>query len=191
LSVQTGTTHGGVPLPDGSVAEVKLDFSVLRDIGHLVRTKYGLSGTVQHGASTLPEELFGLFPDNNCSEIHLATGFQNIMYDEAPEDLRNEIYKYLKENHRDQWKEGMTEEQFLYKTRKLAFGPFKRRWWELPGPDKERILTGLQDRFELLFKRLRIENTEDVVRRYIKAVRFRPRFHEHGITQQMPEEGAD
>src|SRR4051812_36859885 len=26
VSVQTGTSHGGVPLPDGSVAEVKLDF---------------------------------------------------------------------------------------------------------------------------------------------------------------------
>src|SRR6476660_10628916 len=25
VSVQTGTSHGGVPLPDGSVAEVKLD----------------------------------------------------------------------------------------------------------------------------------------------------------------------
>jgi len=30
VSVQTGTSHGGVPLPDGSVAEVKLDFEVLR-----------------------------------------------------------------------------------------------------------------------------------------------------------------
>ena len=29
VSVQTGTSHGGVPLPDGGVAEVKLDFEVL------------------------------------------------------------------------------------------------------------------------------------------------------------------
>src|SRR5262245_56605714 len=32
ISIQTGTTHGGVPLPDGTVAKVKIDFGVLRDI---------------------------------------------------------------------------------------------------------------------------------------------------------------
>ena len=33
VSVQTGTSHGGVPLPGGGVAEVKLDFDVLRAAG--------------------------------------------------------------------------------------------------------------------------------------------------------------
>ncbi len=191
LSVQTGTTHGGVPMPDGSVAEVKLDFSVLRDIGYLVRTKYGLSGTVQHGASTLPDELFGIFPDNNCSEIHLATGFQNIMYEEAPEDFVQEIYRYLKETHRDQWKEGMTEEQFLYKSRKLAFGHFKRQWWELPREDKERILGRLQEKFEFLFKKLRIDGTREVLSRYVQPVSFEPEFRIHRPEEGPPEEGAD
>ena len=31
ISVQTGTTHGGVPLADGTVAKVKIDFDVLRN----------------------------------------------------------------------------------------------------------------------------------------------------------------
>ncbi|RME66516.1 MAG: aldolase, partial [Nitrospirae bacterium] len=191
LSVQTGTTHGGIPRPDGTVAEVKLDFSVLKDIGHLVRTRYGLSGTVQHGASTLPEDLFGLFPENNCSEIHLATGFQNIMYEEAPEALRKEIYEYLKTHHRDQWKEGMTEEQFIYKTRKLAFGPFKRHWWTLPDEDKERILRKLEEKFTLLFRALRVQDTEEVVKRYIKPVKFEPVVKGQRFSHEMPEEGAD
>ncbi|MEK6655682.1 MAG: class II fructose-bisphosphate aldolase, partial [Thermodesulfobacteriota bacterium] len=32
ISVQTGTTHGGVPLADGSVAQVKLDFATLEEL---------------------------------------------------------------------------------------------------------------------------------------------------------------
>ena len=37
VSVQTGTSHGGVPLPGGGVAEVKLDFEVLRELGEIAR----------------------------------------------------------------------------------------------------------------------------------------------------------
>ncbi|HEY7735556.1 MAG TPA: class II fructose-bisphosphate aldolase, partial [Candidatus Limnocylindrales bacterium] len=81
VSVQTGTSHGGVPLPDGGVAEVKLDFEVLRELGEVARRDYGLAGCVQHGASTLPDELFHRFPQVETAEIHLATGFQNALYD--------------------------------------------------------------------------------------------------------------
>ena len=63
ISVQTGTTHGGVPLPDGTVAKVKLDFDTLGNISKLAREEYGLSGAVQHGASTLPDEAFHRFPE--------------------------------------------------------------------------------------------------------------------------------
>ena len=36
ISVQTGTTHGGVPLADGTVAKVKIDFDVLAEtVGNL------------------------------------------------------------------------------------------------------------------------------------------------------------
>ena len=80
VSVQTGTSHGGVPLPDGGVAEVKLDFEVLRELGVVAR-EYGLAGAVQHGASTLPDSLFHRFPEVETAEIHLATGFQNALYE--------------------------------------------------------------------------------------------------------------
>ena len=33
---------------------------------------------------------------------------------------------------RSEWKKGDTEEQFYYKSRKKAIGPFKRRMWDLP-----------------------------------------------------------
>ncbi len=91
VSVQTGTSHGGVPLPDGGVAEVKLDFGTLERLSAVCRS-YGLAGAVQHGASTLPDELFHNFPRVETAEIHLATGFQNALYDhpEFPADLRSE-----------------------------------------------------------------------------------------------------
>ena len=172
ISVQTGTEHGGVPLPDGRVAEVKLDFNVLRDIGKVAREKYGLGGTVQHGASTLPDELFDKFPESNCCEIHLATGFQNIMYDLIPEDFRQKIYSWLKENLKNEWKEGWTEEQFIYKTRKKGFGPFKYEWWTLDEEYKNKILEALYNKFEFLFGKLNAFNTKDLVEKYVKPVKL-------------------
>ena len=88
VSVQTGTSHGGVPLPGGGVAEVKLDFGTLERLSAVCRS-YGLAGAVQHGASTLPDELFHRFPKVETAEIHLATGFQNALYDhpEFPAEL--------------------------------------------------------------------------------------------------------
>ncbi len=172
ISVQTGTEHGGIPLPDGRVAEVKLDFNVLRDIGKVAREKYGLGGTVQHGASTLPDELFDKFPENNCCEIHLATGFQNIMYDLIPEDFREKIYSWIKENLKNEWKEGWTEEQFIYKTRKKGFGPFKYEWWTLDEEYKNKILDALYKKFEFLFGKLNAFNTKELVEKYVKPVKL-------------------
>src|SRR5664280_2001057 len=106
ISVQTGTTHGGVPLADGSVAKVKIDFAVLEKLSELARSQYGLSGAVQHGASTLPDEAFDRFPAMGTAEIHLATGFQNIIYDSVnfPPDLKEKIYEHLKNKMKGEWK---------------------------------------------------------------------------------------
>ncbi|NOX19839.1 MAG: aldolase [Nitrospirae bacterium] len=196
LSVQTGTAHGGIPLPDGTVADVKLDFRVLKDIGELVKKEYGLSGTVQHGASTLPDELFDKFPENNCSEIHLATGFQNIMYDFAPEEFKQEIYGFLKESFRSDWKDGMTEQQFIYKSRKRGFGPFKQKWWSLPVEYKSMILDEIEKKLKLLFEKLGVKDTKPFVNKYIPEVI--PPYSEPEISTQSLdateiklEEGAD
>jgi fructose/tagatose bisphosphate aldolase len=172
MSVQTGTEHGGIPLPSGEVAEVKLDFDVLREIGKVAREKYGLGGTVQHGASTLPDELFDKFPKSNCCEIHLATGFQNIMYDNIPDDFKQKIYNYLKENFKNEWKEGWTEEQFIYKTRKKGFGPFKYEWWTLEESVKNKVLEALYNKFEFLFEKLAVFGTKEYTDKYIKLIKI-------------------
>ncbi len=172
ISVQTGTTHGGVPLADGSVANVKIDFDVLEKLSETARTAYGLSGAVQHGASTLPDEAFDRFPATGTAEIHLATGFQNMIYDSKkfPADLRAKIYEYLKTNMKGEWKDKDTEEQFIYKTRKKGFGPFKLDLWHLPEDIRGGICDELEKQFAFLFDKLRVNGTRETMDKYIKAV---------------------
>jgi fructose/tagatose bisphosphate aldolase len=148
ISVQTGTTHGGVPLPDGTIAKVKLDFDTLERISKAARERYGLSGAVQHGASTLPDEAFHRFPETGTAEVHLATGFQNMTYDSKafPQDFKEEIYNYLREKCAEEKKQGESDEQFIYKTRKKGFGPFKERFWLLPESVKKAIGKELEDK---------------------------------------------
>jgi fructose/tagatose bisphosphate aldolase len=165
LSVQTGTSHGGVVLPDGTLAKVKIDFDTLRILSDLARKEYALSGCVQHGASTLPEDAFHMFPETGTSEVHLATGFQNIMYDSKalPSEFREEVYSFIKQEHAKERKEGQTEEQFIYSTRKKGFGPLKKKWWDLPSSVKEPIMKELDAKFELLFRKLKVVDTIDIV----------------------------
>jgi fructose-bisphosphate aldolase, class II len=170
VSIQTGTSHGGAVLPDGSVAPVALDFDTLGRLSTVARDEFGLAGCVQHGASTLPEEAFGHFPAAGCAEIHLATGFQNILYDDGglPADLRAEMMAWCLANCADERKPGETDEQFLYKTRKKALGPFKEALWSI-GPDAEaEIGASLAARFGLLFERLGVDGTRDLVDRFVQ-----------------------
>ncbi len=171
ISVQTGTEHGGIPLPDGRIAEVKLDFSVLEKIGEVARKKYQMAGAVQHGASTLPDELFHKFPEVKTAEIHLATGFQNIIYDHLPQDFKEEIYNWLKTELKNEWKEGWTEQQFIYKTRKKAFGKFKKKFWDLPAEVKEPMMKALYDKFRFLFEQLGVFGTKETVEKSITPVK--------------------
>ena len=172
LSVQTGTAHGGVVLADGSLAKVKIDFETLRVLSDLARKKYGLSGCVQHGASTLPEEAFHMFPETETSEIHLATGFQNMIYDSThlPAKFRQEVYNFIKTEYVKERKEGQTEEQFIYSTRKKGFGPLKKKWWDLPYEVKNPIMKELESRFALLFTKLKVTHTTEIVKKSVRSV---------------------
>lgn len=156
ISVQTGTSHGGVVLPDGTLAQVKIDFKVLEELSRLSRERYGMSGAVQHGASTLPDAAFDHFPKIGCAEVHLATGFQNIIYDNPsfPADMKEEIYSFIRSEFAGEKKEKDSDDQFIYKTRKKAFGPFKKAFWDLPPSIKGPIIEELTEKFRLLFDKL-------------------------------------
>lgn len=167
VSVQTGTSHGGIPLPNGKIADVKLDFSVIEKTGTMAREKYHIGGVVQHGASTLPNELFGEFPKHKTLEIHLATGFQNIVYDNMDASLREEMYKWIEENCKDEWEEGWSKDQFIYKCRKKAIGPFKKNLWKLSDEEKKPIIENLEKQLEFLFQKLNVFNTKEDVLKYV------------------------
>src|SRR6266550_1960236 len=169
ISVQTGTSHGGVPLADGSIAQAKIDFEVLRNTTAICRKEYGIAGSVQHGASTLPESVFNHFPDSEAVEIHLATGFQNMILDAAtfPAQMKEDIREFCFAKASDERKSGETDEQFVYKTRKKALGPFKRRMWDMPAEAKQPIIDELESKFEFLMEKLGVFGTRDVVAKFV------------------------
>jgi fructose/tagatose bisphosphate aldolase len=171
ISVQTGTSHGGVVLPDGSIAAVKLDLEALAALSRVARDTYHLAGAVQHGASTLPSNAFGNFPRIETAEIHLATNFQNIIFDHArlPDGLRAQIKAWLAENAQSERKAGDSEEQFYYKARKKAIGPFKRELWSLPDDVRAAIAADLESTFAFLFAQLNVNGTAELVRRTVEA----------------------
>jgi fructose-bisphosphate aldolase, class II len=171
ISVQTGTSHGGVVLPDGTMADVKIDLQALAALSKAARDEYGLAGAVQHGASTLPSNAFGNFPRIETCEIHLATNFQNIVFDHPriPAELKQRIRSWLDENAAGERKSGDTNEQFYYKARKKAIGPFKRDLWALPEEIRSAIAADLEKTFGFLFEQLNVNGTEDQVNRFIQA----------------------
>ncbi|RJO64589.1 MAG: aldolase [Myxococcales bacterium] len=175
ISVQTGTSHGGVPLPDGSVAQVALDFGVLDVLGRVSRSKYKISGTVQHGASTLPDEAFNHFRHTQAVEVHLATGFQNLVYDHPkfPAELKERVYAWLQVNCAKERKPGKTEEQFLYSTRKKGFGPYKWETWTMEADAKAAIMAALEAKFRFLFDQLGLKDTRGLLAKHVKAPRIR------------------
>ncbi len=170
ISVQSGTSHGGVVLPDGSIADVKLDLDTLERLSKVARDEYHLGGAVQHGASTLPDTAFNNFPKRETAEIHLATNFQNMLFDVMPGDLRKTIYDWLATNAKDERKSTDSDEQFFYKTRKKALGPFKRQLWDLPEQVRSAAATAYDQKFEFLFNQLAIANTAAAVARFVKPV---------------------
>ncbi|MGH9400321.1 MAG: class II fructose-bisphosphate aldolase [Thermoanaerobaculia bacterium] len=172
VSIQTGSSHGGSVAADGSVQRVSIDFDAIRSISKIAREEYGLAGAVQHGASTLPPELFDRFPDSDCAEIHLATGFQNMVYEHPafPLPLKRVMERWVFDHYGLERKPGETQAQFLYKNRKQAIGPFKENLWNLPEGTREELRNSLEKEFRFLFEKLNAAGTRALVARYIRPV---------------------
>jgi fructose/tagatose bisphosphate aldolase len=191
ISVQSGTSHGGVVLADGTIADVKLDLATLETLSKVAREKYGLSGAVQHGASTLPDTAFNNFPRTGTAEIHLATNFQNMLYDALPAALREDIYRWLDENAKGERKSGDSDEQFYYKTRKKALGPFKRAFWDLDARTRAVLAAAYDEKFRFLFTQLAVGGTRDAVRRHVKPMaihRPAPGTAGHVVVEPAPDD---
>src|SRR5207248_1246453 len=140
-------------------------------LSRVARREYGLAGAVQHGASTLPPDAFDAFPRVGACEIHLATDFQNMIYEhpQFPADLKAEMYAWVREHAVEERKPTDTEEQFIYKARKKAIGPFKPRMWGIDDEGRRAIGRSLEERFSFLMQKLKINDTAAVVARSVTA----------------------
>jgi fructose/tagatose bisphosphate aldolase len=189
ISIQTGTSHGGVVLPDGSIAQVSVDFDTLRELSRIARQAYQMAGAVQHGASTLPEEAFSRFTEAGACEVHLATNFQNILFQNLPDELRRSMYAYLDKNFAAERKPGVTDEQFYYTTRKNAIGPFKSDLWGLSADALDRISRVWETQFDLLFQRLNVGDTDREVSAHVPQTIIRPSLDAYlrgaGVTEAV------
>lgn len=194
ISIQTGTSHGGVVLPDGTIAKVKLDFDTLKNLSKMAREEYNMAGAVQHGASTLPSEAFGKFPEVGTAEVHLATEFQNMVYDSPhfPKDLKDRMYDWIRKNLVSERKSDQTEEQFIYSARKKALGAFKKDIVSLPVATRDSIAKEVEAKFEFLFEKLNVKNTRDLVNKYTVLKRVISRKSKESAKDvEISHEGAD
>jgi len=191
ISIQTGTSHGGTVLPDGTIANVNVDFQTLRQLSRVARAEYRLGGAVQHGASTLPETAFGRFVESEAVEVHLATNFMTMFYERLPSELRLEIYAWLDKNMAAERKAGMTDEQFYYKTRKNAIGAFKAQAYGLPQAVKADLGAAWEAQFSKLFSLLGLRDTRTHVNRFIKPVIVKPDLEDYVKAADVGEAVSD
>lgn len=171
ISIQTGTQHGGTVLADGSLQAESLDFNTLATLSMLAQ-EYGMGGAVQHGASTLPEQCFSQFPQVKTLEIHLATEFQNIIFDhpDFPSELKTEMYRWLDTNKADRKQPSQTQAQFYYKNRKYVWAPFKAQLCNLSDEIKTSLMQTIEEKLELLFQQLNVMNTQELVKNSIVSI---------------------
>lgn len=173
ISVQTGTSHGGHMLPDGKMEEMKVDFEVIERLSKKAK-ELGMAGVVQHGASTLAESMYSEFPLRGAIEIHLSTGWQNMIMDHPsfPVDLKKDILSWLDREKGSERKNDETDNQFYYRTRKYAWGEFKSKFDNTTNEFKEIIKDEMKNRCINLFKELKVENTKEIVDKYINLNEF-------------------
>lgn len=191
ISVLTGTSHGGTVLPDGSIADVTIAFDVLRDLSRVARKEYGMGGTVQHGASTVAEDNFHKFVQHEAIEVHLATNFTTMFFDNVPAEFKQEMYAWLDANFAAERKPGMTDEQFYYKTRKNAVGPFKAKSYALPENAKHKLIAAWEAQFDKLFNLLGVKDTKAYVEKYVKPVKVAPKLEDYVKKDVAAEDVSD
>jgi fructose/tagatose bisphosphate aldolase len=188
ISIQTGTSHGGKVLPDGSIAQANVDFDTMKKLSRLARNEYGMGGAVQHGASTLPEDAFGKFFEAEACEVHLATNFMNIFFDKVPKKLKDKMYAYIKDKFITEKSGKMTDEQFYYKLRKNALGAFKAETWALPVAVRDELGAIWEDQFVKIFQLLGIAGKRKVMNQFIKPVVIKPDYKIYLGEGPKPEE---
>ena len=85
-----------------------------------------------------------------------------------------------------------SDEQFIYKTRKKAIGPFKKRFWDLPADVKARLAKAYDEKFSFLFTQLAVVNTRETVDRFVKPLEHhKPQPHPDLVVVEAAPDDAD
>ncbi|MBN1353074.1 MAG: aldolase, partial [Candidatus Omnitrophica bacterium] len=84
-----------------------------------------------------------------------------------------------------------TEEQFIYKSRKKALGPFKKEIINIKSELKAGIIAEVEKEFGFLFEKLKIKDTKNLVSKYIKPKAVKPNIQEESVSVEMDGEGDD
>lgn len=168
ISVQTGTAHGGRMGEDGKLEEMAVDFGLIERLSAQAK-EIGMAGVVQHGASTLPASLFPQFPARGAIEIHLSTGWQNMILDhpDFPPTLLQAMYNWVEKERGSSRVAGESEQQFLYRVRKYAWGVFRTQLDSLSADFKLAIKNEMKARCLALFGDLKVVGTRAIVDKYI------------------------
>ncbi|MBI3361929.1 MAG: aldolase, partial [Chloroflexi bacterium] len=139
----------------------------------------------------LPENAFGKFAEAGACEVHLATNFMNMLYDRLPTDLRGEIYEWLKTNAADERKPTDSDEQFFYKTRKKALGPFKAQMWGMSAQKREELGAAWEKQFAFLFEQLNVKGTKELMDKHVEPVAVHKKLADFGLVEVEAEEVKD
>jgi fructose/tagatose bisphosphate aldolase len=177
VSIHSGTTHGGIALPDGTIARPTIDFDAILRLSRASQQSYYLGGVVQHGASTLPLEDFGQLVNYGTLEVHLATAFMTTMLENLPSKLIGKVHKWLDQNYAHERTSQMTDSQFYHKVEMNALAPFKKELWDLSNDEKQRIAIAWESQFDQIFKQLGCSNSRPIVDKFIKPVIVIPNFN--------------
>jgi fructose/tagatose bisphosphate aldolase len=180
ISINSGTYHGGKVLPDGTLAPVNVDYALLKTISTICRSEYNMAGAVQHGASTLPGEQLAKFPAAEAVEIHLALGFNNLIFDHPalPQALKDQIRDYTFANHAGERGPGETDAQFFYNTRKKSWKVMKKPFWEMDAGAQRAIMASLQEMFRNMFTWMNVGGTSRLVDENTTLVKVPPALPE-------------
>ena len=145
ISINVGSAHGGVLGPDGQPLDVvPLDFTAHHDLFMFGKDPMNPGRhvlAVQHGASTLPKRYFSLFPAMHVAEVHLATGFQNVIW-EVLEKHDSVLYEKMKTMTFDKFGDKIAG----HKTEAIGFMKERKRVTEFV--KKELLMSGAVEEIE-------------------------------------------
>lgn len=121
---------------------------------------------VQHGASTLPPEAFGVIREAGAGECHLATDFQERAIAKFPIWLRDAIDAWVVEHKGGERKSGQDDSQFLRANRKHALGVHARAIWGVQEWNRDQAVEAVSAQFATIFDAFGIADTRPLVERY-------------------------